>query len=150
LILLEKKIKKKLKKMNYSQILTEIRSKNDWTQGQLAEVLGLSRTMVAAIELGKYFPSRKSIVKIAELMRKNGIDHPPIEKSVPPPTLKGRIEELERMVLSQQETIASQARTIEKQNDKIDRLESEAGTKKTTDYVGVDKDGVFNKSLVRS
>ena len=45
----------------------ELRSERDWSQGALAEQLGVSRQTVNAIETGKYDPSLPLAFKIAAL-----------------------------------------------------------------------------------
>jgi putative transcriptional regulator len=45
----------------------ELRSERGWSQGELAEQLGVSRQTVNAIETGKYDPSLPLAFKIAAL-----------------------------------------------------------------------------------
>jgi len=45
----------------------ELRTANDWSQGDLAERLGVSRQTVNAIETEKYDPSLPLALKIARL-----------------------------------------------------------------------------------
>ncbi|HZW51395.1 MAG TPA: helix-turn-helix transcriptional regulator [Rudaea sp.] len=45
----------------------ELREKRDWSQGNLAEKLDVSRQTVNAIETGKYDPSLPLAFKIAKL-----------------------------------------------------------------------------------
>jgi putative transcriptional regulator len=45
----------------------ELREKRDWSQGDLAEKLDVSRQTVNAIETGKYDPSLPLAFKIARL-----------------------------------------------------------------------------------
>jgi putative transcriptional regulator len=47
--------------------LRELRSGRGWSQGALAELLGVSRQTVNAIETGKYDPSLPLAFKIADL-----------------------------------------------------------------------------------
>jgi len=47
--------------------LRELRSERRWSQGALAELLGVSRQTVNAIETGKYDPSLPLAFKIADL-----------------------------------------------------------------------------------
>ena len=47
--------------------LRELRSERGWSQGALAELLGVSRQTVNAIETGKYDPSLPLAFKIADL-----------------------------------------------------------------------------------
>lgn len=47
--------------------LRELRSERNWSQGDLAEHLAVSRQTVNAIETGKYDPSLPLAFKIAEL-----------------------------------------------------------------------------------
>ena len=47
--------------------LRERRAARDWSQGDLAERLGVSRQTVNAIETGKYDPSLPLAFRIAEL-----------------------------------------------------------------------------------
>jgi len=47
--------------------LRERRAKRDWSQGALAEELGVSRQTVNAIETGKYDPSLELAFRIAKL-----------------------------------------------------------------------------------
>ena len=44
-----------------------LRAERDWSQGELAERLGVSRQTVNALESGKYDPSLPLAFKIAEL-----------------------------------------------------------------------------------
>lgn len=46
--------------------LKVLRAERDWTQGDLAEALEISRQSVNAIETGKYDPSLPLAFKIAE------------------------------------------------------------------------------------
>jgi putative transcriptional regulator len=50
--------------------LRELRSERDWSQGDLAEKLHVSRQTVNAIETGKYDPSLPLAFKIARLVRR--------------------------------------------------------------------------------
>ena len=50
--------------------LRERRAARDWSQGDLAERLGVSRQTVNAIETGKYDPSLPLAFKIARLFGK--------------------------------------------------------------------------------
>ena len=47
--------------------LKVLRAERDWTQGRLAEELGVSRQTINAIETGKYDPSLPLAFKIARL-----------------------------------------------------------------------------------
>lgn len=47
--------------------LKVLRAERDWTQGDLAERLNISRQSVNAIETGKYDPSLPLAFRIAEL-----------------------------------------------------------------------------------
>lgn len=47
--------------------LKVLRAERDWSQGDLAEALGISRQSVNAIETGKYDPSLPLAFRIAEL-----------------------------------------------------------------------------------
>ena len=47
--------------------LKVLRAERDWTQGDLAERLGISRQSVNAIETGKYDPSLPLAFRIADL-----------------------------------------------------------------------------------
>ena len=47
--------------------LRELRTKREWSQGDLAEQLGVSRQSINAIETGKYDPSLPLAFKIARL-----------------------------------------------------------------------------------
>jgi putative transcriptional regulator len=49
--------------------LRELRDKRDWSQGDLAEQLDVSRQTVNAIETGKYDPSLPLAFRIAKLFR---------------------------------------------------------------------------------
>ena len=46
-----------------------LRAERDWSQGELAERLGVSRQTVNALETGKYDPSLPLAFKIARLFR---------------------------------------------------------------------------------
>jgi putative transcriptional regulator len=50
--------------------LKVLRAERDWSQGDLAERLGVSRQTVTAIETGKYDPSLPLAFKIARLFGK--------------------------------------------------------------------------------
>ena len=54
--------------------LRELRELKDWSQGELADRLGVSRQTVNAIETEKYDPSLPLAFKVARLFRQ------PIEK----------------------------------------------------------------------
>ena len=54
--------------------LSELRGVRDWSQGDLAEKLGVSRQTINAIETEKYDPSLPLAFKIARLFKQ------PIEK----------------------------------------------------------------------
>ena len=47
--------------------LKVLRAERDWSQGDLAERLGVSRQSVNAVETGKYDPSLPLAFRIAEL-----------------------------------------------------------------------------------
>ncbi len=47
--------------------LKVLRAERDWTQGDLAEALGISRQSVNAIETGKYDPSLPLAFRISDL-----------------------------------------------------------------------------------
>jgi putative transcriptional regulator len=49
--------------------LRERRAEREWSQGDLAERLGVSRQTINAIETGKYSPSLELAFKIARLFR---------------------------------------------------------------------------------
>jgi putative transcriptional regulator len=49
--------------------LRELRGEKAWSQGDLAEKLGVSRQTVNAIETGKYDPSLPLAFRIARLFR---------------------------------------------------------------------------------
>ena len=48
-------------------VLKVLRAERDWSQGNLAEHLGVSRQTVNAIETGKYDPSLSLAFRIARL-----------------------------------------------------------------------------------
>ncbi|CEI51613.1 Transcriptional regulator, Cro/CI family [Acinetobacter bereziniae] len=48
-------------------ILSELRMKQDWSQQQIAELLGVSRQTINAIEKERYDPSLPLAFKIARL-----------------------------------------------------------------------------------
>lgn len=50
--------------------LRELRTERGWSQGDLAERLGVSRQTVNAIETGKYDPSLPLAFRIARLFRR--------------------------------------------------------------------------------
>jgi putative transcriptional regulator len=50
--------------------LRELRSAKDWSQGELAKRLDVSRQTVNAIETGRYEPSLSLAFKIAKLFGK--------------------------------------------------------------------------------
>jgi putative transcriptional regulator len=47
--------------------LRELRAKRHWSQGDLAELLGVSRQSINAIETGRYDPSLPLAFRIARL-----------------------------------------------------------------------------------
>ena len=49
--------------------LRERRAEHDWSQGELAERLGVSRQTINAIETGKYDPSLELAFRIAKLFK---------------------------------------------------------------------------------
>ncbi|HET8942761.1 MAG TPA: helix-turn-helix transcriptional regulator [Rudaea sp.] len=51
--------------------LRELRGKHNWSQGDLAEKLDVSRQTINAIETGKYDPSLPLAFRIARLFRQN-------------------------------------------------------------------------------
>jgi putative transcriptional regulator len=51
-------------------LLRELRAARDWSQGRLADELGVSRQTVNAIETEKYDPSLPLAFKIARLFKK--------------------------------------------------------------------------------
>jgi putative transcriptional regulator len=48
----------------------DLRTAKDWSQGELADVLGVSRQSINAIETGKFDPSLPLAFKIARLFGK--------------------------------------------------------------------------------
>ncbi len=56
--------------MNVRNDLRQRRAQREWSQGDLAEKLGVSRQTVNAIETGKYDPSLPLAFKIARLFGK--------------------------------------------------------------------------------
>ena len=50
--------------------LKDLRASRDWSQGDLAERLGVSRQTINAIETEKYDPSLPLAFKIARLFRR--------------------------------------------------------------------------------
>jgi len=55
--------------LNVRNDLRERRAQRDWSQGDLAERLGVSRQTVNAIETGKYDPSLELAFGIARLFK---------------------------------------------------------------------------------
>ncbi len=51
--------------------LAELRDENGWSQGDLAEILGVSRQTINALERGKYDPSLPLAFKIARLFKRS-------------------------------------------------------------------------------
>lgn len=49
--------------------LRELRAAKEWSQGDLAEKLGVSRQTINAIETGKYDPSLPLAFKLARLFK---------------------------------------------------------------------------------
>jgi len=49
--------------------LRELRSERNWSQGELAERLGVSRQTINAIETGKYDPSLPLAFALARLFK---------------------------------------------------------------------------------
>ena len=50
--------------------LKVLRAERDWTQGQLADLVGVSRQAVNAIETGRYDPSLPLAFRIAKLFKR--------------------------------------------------------------------------------
>ena len=50
--------------------LADLRAERGWSQGDLAEKLGVSRQTVNALERGKYDPSLPLAFRIAKLFKK--------------------------------------------------------------------------------
>ncbi len=50
--------------------LRELRTAKNWSQGELAEKLGVSRQTINAIETEKYDPSLPLALKIGRLLKK--------------------------------------------------------------------------------
>jgi putative transcriptional regulator len=50
--------------------LRELRASKGWSQGELAQQLGVSRQTINAIETGKYDPSLPLAFKLARLFRR--------------------------------------------------------------------------------
>jgi putative transcriptional regulator len=50
--------------------LPELRASRKWSQGELAQELGVSRQTINAIETGKYDPSLPLAFKIARLFKR--------------------------------------------------------------------------------
>jgi putative transcriptional regulator len=50
--------------------LRELRASRGWSQGELAQQLGVSRQTINAIETGKYDPSLPLAFKLARLFRR--------------------------------------------------------------------------------
>ncbi len=53
-----------------NNLLRELRAAREWSQGKLAEELGVSRQTINAIETEKYDPSLPLAFKIARLFKK--------------------------------------------------------------------------------
>jgi putative transcriptional regulator len=51
--------------------LAELREEKGWSQGDLAEKLGVSRQTINALERGKYDPSLPLAFKIARLFKRS-------------------------------------------------------------------------------
>ncbi|MCU0710353.1 MAG: helix-turn-helix transcriptional regulator [Pirellula sp.] len=51
--------------------LAELRDEKGWSQGDLAEKLGVSRQTINALERGKYDPSLPLAFKIARLFKRS-------------------------------------------------------------------------------
>jgi putative transcriptional regulator len=49
--------------------LRELRSEREWSQGDLADRLGVSRQTINALETGKYDPSLPLAFKVARLFK---------------------------------------------------------------------------------
>ncbi len=53
-----------------TNLLRELRAAKEWSQGKLAEELGVSRQTINAIETEKYDPSLPLAFKIARLFKR--------------------------------------------------------------------------------
>lgn len=51
--------------------LRVLRAEKDWTQAQLAEIVGVSRQAIIAVERGKYDPALPLAFKLARAFGKN-------------------------------------------------------------------------------
>jgi len=51
--------------------LAELREEKNWSQGDLADQLGVSRQTISALERGKYDPSLPLAFKIARLFKRS-------------------------------------------------------------------------------
>ena len=51
--------------------LRVLRAEKDWTQAQLAEIVGVSRQAIIAVEKGKYDPALPLAFKLARAFGKN-------------------------------------------------------------------------------
>ncbi len=51
-------------------IIKDLRTTHEWTQGDLGEKLGVSRQTINALEKGKYDPSLPLAFKLAKLFEK--------------------------------------------------------------------------------
>ena len=49
--------------------LRELRSKKGWSQGELADILGVSRQTINALEVGRYDPSLPLAFAIAKIFK---------------------------------------------------------------------------------
>lgn len=67
--------------------LKELRKEKEWTQGQLAEKIGVSQCAISFWESGRSQPSDETSEKIAELF---GVY--PDDIDIPEPRYKGRLE----------------------------------------------------------
>jgi hypothetical protein len=68
--------------------------------------------MVSLIELGQTVPKRTSEIKIRAFLKKHGYDVPDAPPKPQPVSVEDRVAELERLVISQQETIHNLSKSL--------------------------------------
>jgi len=54
--------------INFPELLKKIRQKSELTQGQMAEVLNVSKVLVAMVETGQKPVSKKIVIRLAEVL----------------------------------------------------------------------------------
>lgn len=96
---------------SFPKILRQLRRNKDWSQGQLAQKIGIDTQRISKYERGASSPPLDTLVKIARVLDVS-LDYlltgqSPGAEKITNNKLIERIEELERLPLEYQETLIS-------------------------------------------